>query len=101
MIKKNILNLFSIKRSAKNYEISQFIRKLYYRLVPFILSIFFITIFFWPSIYTTYNIKSINTINNINIINIIDTIPNTINGIVIPPKPAPAIKIESAFPLFF
>ena len=57
MIKKNILNLFSIKRSAKNYEISQFIRKLYYRLVPFILSIFFITIFFWPSIYTTYNIK--------------------------------------------
>ena len=57
MIKKNILNLFSIKRSAKNYEISQFIRKLYYKLVPFILSIFFITIFFWPSIYTTYNIK--------------------------------------------
>ncbi len=57
MIKKNILNLFSIKRSANNYEISQFIRKLYYKLVPFILSIFFITIFFWPSIYTTYNIK--------------------------------------------
>ena len=49
--------MFSIKRSANNYEISQFIRKLYYRLVPFILSIFFITIFFWPSIYTTYNIK--------------------------------------------
>ena len=57
MTKKNILNLFSIKRSANNYEISQFIRKLYYKLVPFILSIFFITIFFWPSIYTTYNIK--------------------------------------------
>ena len=57
MIKKNILNLFSIKRSANNYEISQFIRKLYYKLVPFILSFFFITIFFWPSIYTTYNIK--------------------------------------------
>tara|TARA_B100001013_G_scaffold154680_1_gene92073 strand:+ start:200 stop:817 length:618 start_codon:yes stop_codon:yes gene_type:complete len=57
MIKKNILNLFSIKRSADNYEISQFIRKLYYKLVPFILSFFFITIFFWPSIYTTYDIK--------------------------------------------
>ena len=57
MIKKNILNSFSIKRSANNYEISQFIRKLYYKLVPFILSFFFITIFFWPSIYTTYNIK--------------------------------------------
>ena len=57
MIKKNILNLFSIKRSANNYEISQFIRKLYYKLVPFILSFFFITIFFWPSIYTTYDIK--------------------------------------------
>ena len=57
MIKKNILNLFSIKRSANNYEISQFIRKLYYKLVPFILSFFFITIFFWPSIYTSYNIK--------------------------------------------
>ena len=57
MIKKNILNSFSIKRSANNYEISQFIRKLYYKLVPFILSFFFITIFFWPSIYTTYDIK--------------------------------------------
>ena len=57
MIKKNILNLFSIKRSANNYEISQFIRKLYYKLVPFILSFFFITIFFWPSIYTTYDNK--------------------------------------------
>ena len=57
MIKKNILNLFSIKRSANNYEISQFIRILYYRLVPFILSFFIITIFFWPSIYTTYDIK--------------------------------------------
>ena len=57
MIKKNILNLFSIKRSANNYEISQFIRKLYYKLVPFILSFFIITIFFWPSIYTTYDIK--------------------------------------------
>ena len=57
MIKKNILNLFSIKRSANNYEISQFIRKLYYKLVPFILSFFFITIFFWPSIYTTYDIE--------------------------------------------
>ena len=57
MIKKNILNLFSIERSANNYKISQFIRKLYYKLVPFILSFFFITIFFWPSIYTTYDIK--------------------------------------------
>ena len=57
MTKKNILNLFSVKRSANNYEISQFIRKLYYKLVPFILSFFFITIFFWPSIYTTYDIK--------------------------------------------
>ena len=57
MIKKNILNLFSIKRSANNYEISQFIRKLNYKLVPFILSFFFITIFLWPSIYTTYDIK--------------------------------------------
>ena len=57
MIKKNILNLFSNKRIANNYEISQFIRKLYYKLVPFILSFFFITIFFWPSIYTTYDIK--------------------------------------------
>jgi len=57
MIKKKILNLFSVKRRANNYEISQFIKKFYYKLVPFILGIFFITIFFWPSIYTTYNIK--------------------------------------------
>ena len=55
MIKNKILNLFSIKLGANSYERSQFIRKLYYKLVPFILSIFFIIIFFWPSIYNVYN----------------------------------------------
>ena len=55
MIKNKILNLFSIKLGANSYERSQFVRKLYYKLVPFILGIFFIIIFFWPSIYNVYD----------------------------------------------
>ena len=55
MIKNKILNLFSIKLNSNSYERSLFIRKLYYKLAPFILSIFFITIFFWPSIYNIYD----------------------------------------------
>ena len=57
MIKNKILNLFSIKLNSNSYERSLFIRKLYYKLAPFILSIFFITIFFWPSVYNIYDIK--------------------------------------------
>ena len=55
MIKNKILNLFSIKLNSNSYERSLFIRKLYYKLAPFILSIFFIAIFFWPSIYNIYD----------------------------------------------
>ena len=55
MIKNKILNLFSIKLGTNSYERSQFVRKLYYKLVPFILGIFFIIIFFWPSIYNVYD----------------------------------------------
>ena len=55
MTKNKILNLFSIKLGANSYERSQFVRKLYYKLVPFILGIFFIIIFFWPSIYNVYD----------------------------------------------
>ena len=55
MIKNKILNLFSIKLNSNSYERSLFIRKLYYKLAPFILSILFITIFFWPSIYNIYD----------------------------------------------
>ena len=55
MIKNKIPNLFSIKLNSNSYERSLFIRKLYYKLAPFILSIFFITIFFWPSIYNIYD----------------------------------------------
>ena len=51
MIKKEILNLFSFKLNTNNYSRSLFIRKFYYKSVPFILGIFFLTIFFWPSIY--------------------------------------------------
>ena len=57
MIKKRILNLFSIKLNANSYEKSLFIRKLYYKSVPYILSVFLITIFFWPSIYNFYEEK--------------------------------------------
>ena len=57
MIKKRILNLFSIKLNANNYEKSLFIRKLYYKSAPYILSLFLITIFFWQSVYNFYNEK--------------------------------------------
>ena len=55
MIKNKMLNLFSIKLNTNSYERSLFVRKLYYKLVPFILGIFFITIFFWPSIQNVYD----------------------------------------------
>ena len=64
MIKNKILNLFSIKLGANSYERSQFVRKLYYKLVPFILGIFFIIIFFWPSIYNVYNENKKPTVVN-------------------------------------
>ena len=51
MTKKKILNLFSIKLNINDYKRSLFVRRFYYKSVPFILGIFFITIFFWPSIY--------------------------------------------------
>ena len=57
MIKKRILNLFSNKLNTNSYEKSLFIRKLYYKSAPFILSIFLFTIFFWSSIYNFYEEK--------------------------------------------
>ena len=59
MIKKRILNLFSIKLNANSYEKSLFIRKLYYKSVPYILSVFLITIFFWSTINDLYQEKKI------------------------------------------
>ena len=54
MIKNKILNLFSFKLNTNSYERSLFLRKLYYKLAPFILGIFFILIFFWSSIEDIY-----------------------------------------------
>ena len=54
MIKNKILNLFSFKLNTNSYETSLFLRKLYYKLAPFILGIFFILIFFWSSIQDVY-----------------------------------------------
>ena len=50
MMVKKILTLFSIKLNTNNYEQSLFIRKLYYKLIPFFLASFLLLIFFWPSI---------------------------------------------------
>ena len=50
MMVKKILNLFSIKLNTNNYEQSLFIRKLYYKLIPFFLASFLLLIFFWTSI---------------------------------------------------
>ena len=66
MVKNKILNLFSIKLGKNSYERSQFGRKLYYKLVPFILSIFFIIIFFWPSIDTAFNQNKNSIVENQN-----------------------------------
>ena len=57
MIKKRILNLFSNKLNTNSYEKSLFVRNLYYKTVPFILFLFFITIFFWSSINNLYQEK--------------------------------------------
>ena len=67
MIKKRILNLFSIELNANSYEKSLFIRKLYYKSVPYILSLFLITIFFWQSIYNFYEEEKtpLNQIENL------------------------------------
>ena len=54
MRKEKILNLFSFKLNTNSYERSLFLRKLYYKLAPFILGIFFILIFFWSSIEDIY-----------------------------------------------
>ena len=54
MIKNKILNLFSFKLNTNSYETSLFLRKLYYKLAPFILGFFFILIFFWSSIQNIY-----------------------------------------------
>ena len=51
MVRK-ILNLFSFKLGTNKYQRSLFLRRYYYKLLPFFLGLFFITIFFWPSIYT-------------------------------------------------
>ena len=57
MIKKRILNLFSNKINTNSYEKSLYIRKLYYKTVPYVLFLFLITIFFWSSIYNFYEEK--------------------------------------------
>ncbi|PPR34604.1 MAG: hypothetical protein CFH25_00702 [Alphaproteobacteria bacterium MarineAlpha6_Bin3] len=54
MIVKKILNLFSLKLNANSYEKSLFVRKFYYKILPYFLCVFFITIFFWPSISSFY-----------------------------------------------
>ena len=59
MIKKRILNLFSNKLNTNSYEKSLFIRRLYYKTVPYILFLFLITIFFWSSINDLYQEKKI------------------------------------------
>ena len=59
MRKEKILNLFSSKQITSKYERSLFLRKSYYKLVPFILGFLFISIFFWPSIYSTHQKKEI------------------------------------------
>ena len=51
MVRKKILNLFSFRINKNSHKNSLFLRELYHKLIPFILGIFFITIFFWPSIY--------------------------------------------------
>ena len=55
MRKEKILNLFSFKLNTNKYERSLFIRNFYYKLAPYCLVIFLITIFFWPSIEEIYN----------------------------------------------
>ena len=59
MRKEKILNLFSSKQITSKYERSLFLRKSYYKLVPFILGFLFISIFFWPSIYSGHQKKEI------------------------------------------
>ena len=59
MIKKRILNLFSNKLNTNSYEKSLFIRKLYYKTVPYVLFLFLITIFFWSTINDLYQEKKI------------------------------------------
>ena len=54
MRKEKILNLFGIKLNTNSYERSLFIRNFYYKLAPYFLGIFLITIFFWPSINNIY-----------------------------------------------
>ena len=53
-MKNKILNLFSLKLNTNEYERSLLIRKFYYKVTPYVLGFFFITIFFWPSIYNIY-----------------------------------------------
>ena len=53
-MKNKILNLFSFKLNTNEYERSLLIRKFYYKVTPYLLGFFFITIFFWPSIYNIY-----------------------------------------------
>jgi len=53
-MKNKILNLFSFKLNTNEYERSLLIRKFYYKVTPYVLGFFFITIFFWPSIYNIY-----------------------------------------------
>ena len=53
-MKNKILNLFSLKLNTNEYERSLLIRKFYYKVTPYLLGFFFITIFFWPSIYNIY-----------------------------------------------
>ena len=53
-MKNKILNLFSLKLNTNEYERSLLIRKFYYKVTPYVLGFFFITIFFWQSIYNIY-----------------------------------------------
>ena len=54
MIKKKVLDLISFKFDTAKYSGTLFLRNLIYKLIPISLGIFFITIFFWPSIYHSY-----------------------------------------------
>ena len=50
MIKK-ILNSFSLRLSTNPYEKLLIFRTFFYKITPYILGLFVVTIFFWPSMY--------------------------------------------------
>tara|TARA_B100000029_G_scaffold411047_1_gene413228 strand:+ start:9201 stop:9818 length:618 start_codon:yes stop_codon:yes gene_type:complete len=66
MIKRNILNLINFKLNKKPYFNYLFVRNLIYKSIPFIITIFFIFIFFWPTIFTEYVKKKEITVSGEN-----------------------------------